>query len=37
MFPIYKARKFLNQINSKYGHTEPWVVLCEGEKGGGNL
>jgi hypothetical protein len=37
MFPIYKARKFLNQINSKYGHTEPWVVLCEGEKGWGEF
>lgn len=33
MFPTYSARKFLRKIDARYGHTEPWIVLCEGEEG----
>ncbi|WP_439490577.1 HipA family kinase [Algoriphagus sp.] len=31
MFPTYKAVKLLKVIAVEHGHTEPWVVLCEGE------
>jgi hypothetical protein len=37
MFPIYRARKFLRKIDAKYGHTEPWVILCEGSDGLGTF
>lgn len=33
MFPTYKALKLLKVIDVEHGHTEPWVVLCEGENG----
>jgi len=33
MIEIYKARKILRKIDAKYGHTEPWVILCEGQVG----
>lgn len=33
MIPIYKARKLLKVIEPQFGHTQPWVVLCEGENG----
>lgn len=31
MFPTYKAVKLLKVIAVEHGHTEPWVILCEGE------
>lgn len=33
MIEICKARKILGKIDAKYGHTEPWVILCEGQSG----
>lgn len=33
MFPIYQARKLLKVIDIQHGHTQPWVVLCEGKDG----
>jgi len=33
MFQIYQARKLVKVIEARYGHTQPWVVLCEGTSG----
>ncbi|AFL83587.1 hypothetical protein Belba_0944 [Belliella baltica DSM 15883] len=33
MFPTYQARKLIRIIEPEYGHTQPWVVLCEGDNG----
>lgn len=30
MFQTYHARKLIRVIEARYGHTQPWVVLCEG-------
>lgn len=33
MFQTYQARKLIRVIEAKYGHTQPWVILCEGPSG----
>lgn len=33
MFLTYTARKFIKKIDARHGHTEPWIVLCEGVGG----
>jgi hypothetical protein len=33
MFETFHARKLLRVIDAKHGHTQPWVVLCEGNGG----
>jgi hypothetical protein len=33
MFETFQARKLVRVIDAKHGHTQPWVVLCEGRSG----
>ncbi|EMS34044.1 hypothetical protein C943_03860 [Mariniradius saccharolyticus AK6] len=33
MFETFQARKLMRVIEERHGHTQPWVVLCEGKSG----